>query len=425
MQQLADPASERAVVDGVLADPSTLDELALRPSDFTDRRLGSIYQAMLHIQDAGRQIDLVAIADQLRVDGSAAGAADLAGLNPITSGNIGYYAGKVGELALVRQLVGLLNKVSAHVGQASSDELFDLLEGGLTEIAGAEQHEIAKISDMYGPAMDVIEQRYQSKGAPVGIPTGFRKIDELTTGFQPSEFIVIGARPSIGKTALALTIAMYMATHGVEVGFFSAEMAATSIMVRMLSTTGRVSSQRIRTGLLQASDFSRLMSASSLIQRASMYLDDTPNIKLTTFRSRARRMKRMGVQIIFLDYLTLIRHGDPRMPKHERVGEIVKEIKQLARELNIPIVALSQVRRDAEDKPPTLADLRQSGEIEEDADTVILLHRDRKASTESGEKDLTTYVDIAKQRNGPTDVVQLMFVPEYTTFEEKFHGGAA
>jgi replicative DNA helicase len=246
----------------------------------------------------------------------------------------------------------------------------------------------------------------------------------MTAGFQNSEFIVIGARPSVGKTAIALTMAKHIAIdQGVSTGFFTLEMSDKALMQRLISLETSIPSQHLRTGLLKNSDISRMIDAAGRIYEAPLYIADMPGMKLLDLRSLARRMKSdKDVKIIFIDYLTLITSENPDMPRHEQIAEISRSLKALARELDIPIVVLSQVKRDAEGKRPNLSDIRESGSVEQDADLVMFLHRDRDTERKADEKtdnsqNIVTELIIAKQRNGPVGTVEVMFVPSFTRFE--------
>jgi replicative DNA helicase len=229
----------------------------------------------------------------------------------------------------------------------------------------------------------------------------------------------------VGKTALALTMAGNMSIHEkIPVGFFTLEMPATLLMQRLLSSEARINSEKLRSGMLKPSDFHNLAEAAGRIYEAPLYIDDTPNIKLLDLRSTARKMKMAhDIRILFIDYISLISSEAKDMPRHEQIAEISRSLKALARELNIPVIALSQVRRETEGKAPILADLRESGSLEQDADMVMLLHRNRGAENEVGEDDrakvnnVVTEVIIAKQRNGPVGTIKLAFIPQFTKFE--------
>ena len=242
----------------------------------------------------------------------------------------------------------------------------------------------------------------------------------MTSGFQKSEFIIIGARPSIGKTALALSMAANIAIkQGISAGFFSLEMSDMALMQRLVASEARINSSHLRSGMFKMSDFSKLTEAASRIYEAPLYIDDTPNMKLLQIRSTARRLKAQeDVQILFIDYIGLIEpENKGRTPRHEQVGEISRSLKALARELEVPIICLSQVGRQSEGEPPKLSDLRESGSIEQDADVVMFLHRDRMGSEDEPGSDRKTELIVAKQRNGPVGKVELVFVPQYTKFE--------
>jgi len=266
-----------------------------------------------------------------------------------------------------------------------------------------------------------IEKRYQTKDNYTGVPGGFSALDDMTSGFQNQEMIIIGARPSVGKTAFALSLASNVAiAQGIPCGFFTLEMSAMSLMQRIIASEARINSQRLRSGLLRPSDFNALTDAAGRIYEAPLYIDDTPNIRLLELRSSARRMKsKHDVKILIVDYIGLISTEDKSIPRHEQMAEVSRSLKSLARELDIPIIALSQVGRQSEGKEPGLADLRESGAIEQDADMVMFLHRDRGISDE-GEgppEMIETQLIVAKQRNGPVGTVKLAFIPHFTKFE--------
>ena len=266
--------------------------------------------------------------------------------------------------------------------------------------------------------IEIIDARYKSKNQFTGVPTGFAKLDTYTSGFQNSELIIIGARPSIGKTALALSIIQNIACEKrIPCGFFSLEMPYESIGMRLLAQEARVPMQKIRSGMLKIEDVKKIQDAAGRWFEAPLYTVDTPNMKLIDLRAVARRMvKNQEVKIIFIDYIGLISTEDPTAPVFEQVSLISKSLKALARELQIPIVALCQVARDAEGQEPNLAQLRGSGSIEQDADVVMFLHRDRL-------KDEVVAQDakiiLAKQRNGATGDIPIMFLPAYSKFENK------
>ena len=264
------------------------------------------------------------------------------------------------------------------------------------------------IKDVLPEVVSRLEEDFKYGGKLRGVSSGYTDIDVLTNGFQGGDLIVIGARPSIGKTALALSMATKVALQkNVMVGFFSCEMASVQLVNRLISGESRVNlrySKKSKEGY-----FDKIVNAADKLYSAAILIDDTANIGLTKLKNKARKMKRLGIKLIFVDYLTLIQHGNQRLQSYEKIGEISKSLKQLARELNISIVVMSQVNRNAEGRMPTLAHLRLSGAIEEDADIIMFLHRKRDG--------YETELNIAKNRNGPTDTIKLIFLPEYIRFE--------
>jgi replicative DNA helicase len=268
--------------------------------------------------------------------------------------------------------------------------------------------------------MLLIEKLSTDPSAFTGIPSGLSDLDALTNGLQKSEFIVIGARPSVGKTALALTMAAHASINlKIPVAFFSLEMSESAIMLRLIASEARIPADRIRTGRIKTTDYDGLMEAASRIYEAPLYIVDLPNMKLLELRTMARRLVlERGVKIIFIDYLTLVTHENSDLPRWEQIAAISRSLKALARELDIPIVALSQLKREAEGKQPTLADLRESGSIEQDADLIIFLHRDREISKtyETQSDQIETDIIVAKQRNGPTGKAPAWFKSSYAKF---------
>ncbi|MDR1374757.1 MAG: DnaB-like helicase C-terminal domain-containing protein, partial [Treponema sp.] len=279
-----------------------------------------------------------------------------------------------------------------------------------------------KAGEWVNPAIESIEKFYNSIERYTGIPSGFDALDALTSGFQASEFIIIGARPSVGKTALALSMAANMSIHNKKsIGFFSLEMSGLSLIKRMISSESGVAAEKIRTKLLKPSDFQSITDAAGRIYDAPFYIVDMPGMTLMDLRTQARRLRSQEkVEIIFIDYLGLIVSENSRLPRYEQFAEISRSLKSLARELAIPLVALSQLRRDAEGKQPTLADIRESGSIEQDADVILFLHRDRESDKKAGGanqgNDIKTELIVAKQRNGPVGIVDIAFVPSFAKF---------
>lgn len=426
--------AEQAALGALLLDSSSVSTIIrfLRPYDFYSLQNQKVYEAILSLFNKGQRSDLITIIEELRNTGmldSAGGPSYIASLTDTvpTSANIEYYAKVVLENSVRRALLQISNTIiaDAHDQSVNSRSVLESAQKKIFELTDANQSASFKTpKDLIPRAIEVIEKLYHTREAFTGIPSGFQELDQMTSGFQKSELIIIGARPSVGKTALALTMAAHTAiTERIPTAFFSLEMSDMQLMMRLLSSESKIPSEKIRTGVLKMSDFQLIQDAAGHIYDSPLYLVDMPNMKLLDLRAMARRLKTsFDVQIIFIDYISLITSENSAIPRHEQIAEISRSLKSLARELNIPVVALSQVRRDAEGKKPMLSDLRESGSIEQDADVVMFLHRDR-LTTSGDEKDkpIETELIIAKQRNGPIGDIKILFLPRYTKFVSSTH----
>ena len=314
------------------------------------------------------------------------------------------------------------NKISADVFDDSissrtvleeaQKSIFDLTEAGNSAT-------FKSLAEVIMPTLEVLEKMHERKGEYTGVPSGFANLDNMTYGFQNSEFIIIGARPSVGKTALAMTMAANIAIdEKIPTAFFSLEMSDMQLVQRLIASRSKINSNRIRSANLTARDFSKVSETCGALYEAPFYLVDMPNMKLLDLRAIARQLcsPPYNVKIIFIDYITLITGENASIPRHEQIAEISRSLKSLARELNIPVVALSQLTRDAEGKKPGLADIRESGSLEQDADVVMFLHREREDTSGDAAKPIPTELILAKQRNGPIGTVSLLFLSQYTTF---------
>ncbi len=420
--------AEQAVLGALLLNWAAMAEVVslLRADRFYSLQNQVIFDAMLKLYSQNTTGDTISLINELTVEGKlekAGGAAYIASLTDTvpSAANIDYYANMVLDRAARRDLIKISSelKASSYDLQKKSDDLLDNAEQKI--FALAERNETTQIyaaQQIMIKEIELIERRYNSKNQFTGVPTGFAKLDTYTSGFQNSELIIIGARPSIGKTALALSIIQNIACEKrIPCGFFSLEMPYESIGMRLLAQEARVPMSKIRSGMLKVDDVKRIQDAAGRWYEAPLYTVDTPNMKLLDLRAVARRMvKNQGVKIIFIDYIGLISTEDPTAPVFEQVSEISKSLKALARELQIPIVALCQVARDAEGQEPNLAQLRGSGSIEQDADVVMFLHRER-LKEEVAAQDAK--IILAKQRNGATGDINIMFLPAYSKFENK------
>ena len=420
--------AEQAVLGALLIDWSAMSDIVskLKADRFYSLQNQVIYEAMQKLFSKNTKGDTIALINELNVENKleqAGGAAYIASLTDTvpSAANIDYYTDMVLDRAARRDLIKISSelKASSYDLQKKSDALLDNAEQKI--FALAERNETTTIysaKDIMFKEIELIDARYKSKNQFTGVPTGFAKLDTYTSGFQKSELIIIGARPSIGKTALALSIIQNIACEKrIPCGFFSLEMPYESIGMRLLAQEARVPMAKIRSGMLKVDDVKKIQDAAGRWFEAPLYTVDTPNMKLIDVRAVARRMvKNQKVQIIFIDYIGLISVDDNKKEQWEQVSEISKSLKALARELQIPIVALCQVSRDAEGNEPTLAQLRGSGSIEQDADVVMFLHRDR-LKDEVAAQDAK--IILAKQRNGATGDINIMFLPAYSKFENK------
>lgn len=421
--------AEQATLGALLLDWEAVGTVIryLRPDRFYSLQNQKVYSAILSLFNKGQTGDILTIIEELRTIGdldSAGGPSYISSLTDTvpTSANVEYYAKIVLDQAVRRDLL----KLSANMVMQSHDETINsraVLEEAQKEIFNltdsSSSHIIKTTPELINRAIDMIDNLYKNKTAITGVETGFSELDRMTSGFQGSELIILGARPSIGKTAMALSMAQNIAINKkIPTAFFSLEMSDMQLIQRLLVQEARIRSEYLRTGRLTVDDFQKLQDAAGRIYEAPLYIVDTPNMKLLDLRALARRIKAQhDVKIIFIDYITLITSENTNIPRHEQIAEISRSLKSLARELKIPVVVLSQVRRDSEGKQPTLADLRESGSIEQDADVVMFLHRERATSSEDKNPTVETQLILAKQRNGPTGILDLLFIPQYTKFE--------
>lgn len=402
---------ESALLSALIIKPELIDTTCLVATDIFDGKHKTVFETIRHLVDNNMAVNYLSITETS--NGAKITTADVANLDLPTVGNFEYYANSVRELAQKRMLRTIGIELQEAVDSQSVDELMDSIDKKLAAFYDQNNNSVQKINAFLHGAVSDIQERYNNQGKLMGITTGFDALDDATNGWQPGLLYVIAARPSIGKTAMALNMAVAAAKAKHQVGFFSCEMSGEQLAFRLLAGESRVNISNLTSGVLHEDHFMRISNAGDVMNNLAILVDDTPNPTLSHIKGRARWMKRQGVKLIFVDYLTLIKYGNVSTPRPERVGEIGKQLKQLARELNISLVVLSQVNREAEGKEPTLANLRQSGEIEEDVDCMIFLHRERKG--EATETD----VIIAKQRQGPTTRFKCIFLPEFVRFENK------
>ncbi len=423
--------AEQAVLGAIFLEPSalTLASEILIPEDFYRAAHQKIFNSMLKLADKGEPVDLVTVTKELadakilEEVGGVSYLSDLANSVP-TAANIEYYAKIVEEKSILRRLIRTATNIAqeGYNREDDVDGLLDEAERNIMEVAQRKNTgSFQNIKDILVKTYDNIEMLHHRKGEITGIPTGFTELDRMTAGFQRNDFIIVAARPSVGKTAFALNIAQNVATKTDEnVAIFSLEMGADQLVMRMLCAEGNINAQNLRTGNLTPEDWGKLTMAMGSLSNAGIYIDDTPGIKVSEIRAKCRRLKQeRGLGLVLIDYLQLIQgSGRNRENRQQEVSEISRSLKALARELEVPVIALSQLSRGVEqrqDKRPMMSDIRESGSIEQDADIVAFLYRDDYYDKETENKNIIEII-IAKQRNGPVGTVQLAFVKEYNKF---------
>lgn len=422
--------AEQSVLGAIFLEPQALITAAevLVPEDFYRVAHQKIFQTFLTLSDKGEPIDSVSVAEDLMAKKELEDVGGLPYISEVanavpTAANVSHYAKIVEEKSLLRRLIRVATQI-VEDGYTREDEVEALLseaEKNMMEVsnrqnAGDFQH----IQDVLVDTYDNIELLHSQQGEVTGIPTGFTDLDRVTAGFQRNDLIIVAARPSVGKTAFALNIAQNVATKTTEnVAIFSLEMGSDQLVSRMLCAEGNIDAQVLRTGALQAKDWEKLTLAMGSLSNAGIFIDDSSGIRVNEIRSKCRRLQQEhGLGMIIIDYLQLIQgSGNGGESRQQEVSEISRSLKGLARELKVPVIALSQLSRSVEqrqDKRPMMSDLRESGSIEQDADIVSFLYREDYYDKES-ENNMIEII-IAKQRNGPTGTVSLAFKKEYNKF---------
>lgn len=388
-----------------------------------------IYEAMISLFRQNIHGDTLALINELTKTGKleeAGGAAYIASLTDLvpTAANVEFYAKIVLDQSIRRELIKISQDLKLNAFDETKESRSIIEEAEKLIFTLSDKNQTTKVygmQEIINRTIKTIDEHYKNKSSFTGIPTGFGQLDTMTSGFQNSELIILGARPSIGKTAMALSMMEHIAIdQKIPCGFFSLEMSYEMIGQRLLSQTARIPGHKIKSGMLRQDDFVKLQNAAGRCFQAPLYIVDVPNMPLLDLKAMARRLVvNQGVKIIFIDYIGLISTDNPNAQVWEQVSEISKSLKALARELGIPIVALCQVARDAEGSEPTLAQLRGSGSIEQDADVVMFLHRDRNKTADHTDPVQDAKLIVAKQRNGPTGDIEILFLSGYTKFENK------
>lgn len=426
--------AERAVLGGLLLEPSTYEHVideGLRPEHFYRPAHGTIFRVIADLHAEAEPIDTLTVVDellkrgQLDAIGGAAAVSQLEAMLP-TAAHVGAYARLVREKATLRALIESATQVvqSAYAQDRTVEAIIDDAERNILAISqGNARRGIIPMRELVHRATMQLEKAFNQKSAITGVATGFKALDYMTSGLQPGELIIVAARPSMGKTAFTLNMAGHVATRLQKpVMFFSLEMGADQLVQRLLGSEARIDITNIRRGLIERTQWSKLAEASGRLSEAPLYIDETPSITVAEMRNKCRRqVHETGLSMVIVDYLQLMQ-GPPSDNKATEVGEISKGLKTIARELNLPVVALSQLNRGVEsrtDKRPMMSDLRESGAIEQDADVIAFLYREEYYSKDKTPEDKMGIAEviIAKHRNGPTGAIELRFFSNITRFE--------
>jgi replicative DNA helicase len=426
--------AEMSILGGVLLDNDAINRVLdiLVPDDFYRESHRKIMRAMIELNDHREPCDLITLTTVLKKRGEleeVGGAPYLATLVDYvpTAANIAYYSKIVKEKAIARTLISAATEIvtDGYDEQAEIEELLDKAQKNIFEICENRiKTPYFQVNLILKDTIKYIGELYEKKESTTGVPTGFIDLDLKTAGFQPGDLIIIAGRPSMGKTAFALNIAQYSAIHAEprhSVVIFSLEMSKEQLVTRLLCSESRVDASRLRTGHLVDGDWEKIMRGADKLFEAKIFIDDTPAISVMEMRAKARRLKaEHGVGMIIVDYLQLMRGGASPESRQQEISEISRSLKALAKELSVPVVALSQLNRGLEsrnDKRPIMSDLRESGAIEQDADVIMFVYRDEVYNKENPDAKGKAEIIIGKQRNGPIGTVDLTFLGEFTRFE--------
>jgi replicative DNA helicase len=427
--------AEKSVLGAVLINNHAFNQAAevLLPEDFFRDAHRRIFEKMVSLTDRSEPVDLVTLKDELARAGELDDVGGPAYISALTDGvprsaNVEYYAKIVKEKSTLRRLIQSASEVlvRAYDAEEDADRLLDEAERSIFQIA---EHRLrsgfVRLSELVASGYQLIEQLQQHKGVVTGVPSGFADLDEMTSGFQRSDLVIVAARPAMGKTSFVLNMALHCGIEaGKSVGIFSLEMSKEQLFMRMLTSEARVDAHRFRGGFLGEQDYARLVDAFARLHEAKVFVDDTPSVGILEMRAKARRLKlEHGLDMLVVDYLQLMQGRGRFENRQQELASISRALKILAKELNVPIVALSQLSRATEsrgDHRPQLSDLRESGALEQDADVVLFIFREEMYVAE-GERNPdvegTAEIIVGKQRNGPTGVARLAFLKQYTRFE--------
>ena len=397
--------------------------------DFYNKSYGVLFDSMVELNDQGQPVDLVTLQNRLKEKDVPPEISSLEFIRDLitavpTSANIKYYTNIVAEKAMLRRLIRLMEEIAnnCYAGKDSMEVIMEETEKKVFNLVQRRSTgDYVPIREVVMNAMDKIEKASHNSGGVTGIATGFIDLDYRTAGMQPSDLVLIAARPSMGKTAFVLNIAQYVAFHSGEcVAIFSLEMSKEQLVNRLFAMESKVDSQHLRTGNLSDMEWEKLIESAGMIGQSKLIIDDTPGISIADMRSKCRKFKlEMDLKMIIIDYLQLMSgSGRGTDSRQQEISDISRSLKALARELQVPVLALSQLSRAVEQRPdhrPMLSDLRESGAIEQDADVVMFIYRDDYYNPDTEKKGIAE-INIAKQRNGPLGTIDLVWLPEFTKF---------
>lgn len=422
--------AEQSVIGSMLMDREAIVAASeiISGEDFYQHQYGIVFEAILELYNEGKPVDLITLQNRLREKdvppeiSSLEFAKDLLN-SALTSANVKNYAEIVQEKAVLRRLIKVNEEIAndCYVGKEKLEDILENTEKKIFDIVQKRNTgDFVPIKDVVLSALDRIEAASRNKGSVTGLPTGFIDLDYKTTGMQPSDLVLIAARPSMGKTAFVLNIAQYMAfKKSYTVAVFSLEMSKEQLVNRLFSLESQVDSQLLRTGNLSDDDWAKLIEGAGIVGRSNLIIDDTPGISVAELRSKCRKYKmEKNLDIIMIDYLQLMTGSKRADSRQQEISDISRSLKEIARELKVPVIALSQLSRAVEQRPdhrPMLSDLRESGAIEQDADVVMFLYRDDYYNKDTDRKNIAEVI-IAKQRNGPIGTVELAWLPHLTKF---------
>ncbi|MDO4343950.1 MAG: replicative DNA helicase [Eubacteriales bacterium] len=424
------PQAEQSVIGSMLMDSEailTASEIIVS-DDFYQKQYGILFETITELYNEGKAVDLITLQDRLRQKNVPPEISDLEFARDILnsdyiSSNVRQYAEIVRDKSLLRRLIRANEDIAnaCYLGKENTEEILADTEKRIFDIVQQNTSgDFVPIKEIVLNALDKIELASKTKGNVTGIPTGFIDLDYKTAGFQPSDLILVAARPSMGKTALVLNIAQHMAfRENVTVAIFSLEMSKEQLVNRLFSLESRVDSQAIRTGNLSDDDWAKLIEGATVIGQSNLIIDDTPGISIMELRSKCRKYKmEHNLGIIIIDYLQLMTGSRRSESRQQEISDISRSLKAIARELNVPVVALSQLSRAVEQRPdhrPMLSDLRESGAIEQDADVVMFIYRDDYYNKDTAKPNVAEII-LAKQRNGAIGTIELAWLPQYTKF---------